>query len=67
MLVEGSANAVAFEQYIEQIRAPCLTGGQMVLMDNLATHKSARVEEVIQARGCQLLFPLPYVFSFHLA
>lgn len=52
MLIEGSANAVAFEQYIEQILAPCLTAGQMVLMDNLAAYKSARVEEVIQARGC---------------
>jgi len=52
MLIEGSANAVAFEQYIEQILTPCLTAGQMVLMDNLAAYKSARVEEVIQARGC---------------
>lgn len=64
MLIEGSANAVAFEQYIEQILAPCLTAGQMVLMDNLAAHKSARVEEVIQARGCQLLFLPSYSPDF---
>jgi transposase len=50
MLIEGSANAVAFEQYIEKILAPCLTEGQIVLMDNLAAHKSARVEELIQGR-----------------
>ena len=64
MLIEGSANAVAFEQYIEQILAPCLTAGQMVLMDNLAAYKSARVEEVIQARGCQLHFLPSYSPDF---
>ena len=41
MLIEGSANAVAFEQYSEQILAPRLWDVQMVLMDNLAAHKSA--------------------------
>lgn len=56
MLIEGSANAVVFEPYIEKILAPCLTKGQIVLMDNLAAHTSAKVQELIQARGCQLLF-----------
>lgn len=36
----------------------------MVLMDNLAAHKSARVEEVIRARGCQLLFLPSYSPDF---
>ncbi|MGD0004803.1 MAG: transposase [Anaerolineaceae bacterium] len=49
---------------MEQILAPCLTAGQMVLMDNLAAHKSARVEEVIQARGCQLHFLPSYSPDF---
>ncbi|GHP01207.1 hypothetical protein KSF_112540 [Reticulibacter mediterranei] len=56
MLIEGSANAVAFEQYIEKILTPAFSEGQIVLMDNLAAHKSVRVAEVIQSRGCQLLF-----------
>jgi transposase len=64
MLIEGSANAVAFEQYIEKILAPWLTEGQIVLMDNLAAHKSAKVEELIQARGCQLLFLPSYSPDF---
>jgi transposase len=64
MLIEGSANAVAFEKYIEKILAPALSEGQMVLMDNLAAHKSARVEELIQARGCQLLFLPSYSPDF---
>jgi transposase len=64
MLIEGSANAVVFEQYIEKILAPCLTEGQIVLMDNLAAHKSAKVEALIQARGCQLLFLPSYSPDF---
>jgi transposase len=56
ILIEGSANTGAFEQSIEKMLAPTLTVGQIVLMDTLTSHKSAQVKEVIQARGCQLLF-----------
>lgn len=42
--------------YIEQVLAPRLAVRQIVLMDNLAAHKSARVKEVIRVRECQLLF-----------
>jgi transposase len=52
----GSANAIAFEQYIEEILVPSLTAGQIVIMDNLAAHKGKKIEDLIQARGCQLLF-----------
>lgn len=60
----GSANAVAFEQSIEQILAPSLTVGQIVVMDHLAAHKSAKVESLIQARGCQVLFLPSYSPDF---
>ena len=56
MIIEGSANAVAFELYVEKILAPSLTEGQIVIMDNLAAHKGQKVEQLIEARGCQLLF-----------
>lgn len=56
MIIEGSANAIAFEQYIEEILVPSLTAGQIVVMDNLAAHKGKKIEDLIQARGCQLLF-----------
>lgn len=56
MILEGSANAVAFEQYVEEILAPSLTAGQIVIMDNLAAHKGKKVEHLIEAKGCQLLF-----------
>jgi transposase len=56
MILEGSTNAAAFELYIEEILAPSLTEGQIVIMDNLAAHKGKKVEQLIEARGCQLLF-----------
>jgi transposase len=56
MILEGSANTVAFESYVEQVLAPSLQAGQIVVMDNLQAHKSARIKQAIEARGCQLLF-----------
>jgi transposase len=56
MIIEGAANAVAFERYIEEILAPSLISGQIVIMDNLAAHKGRKVQQLIEQRGCQLLF-----------
>src|SRR6266481_4149136 len=56
MILEGSTNTTAFELYIEQILAPTSQAGQIVIMDNLQAHKSARVRTAIEAKGCQLLF-----------
>lgn len=56
MIIEGSTNAAAFELYVEEILAPSLTEGQIVIMDNLAAHKGQKVEQLIEARGCQVLF-----------
>lgn len=55
-LLEGSADGQAFEISIEQILAPSLQTGQIVVMDNLSTHTGERVRQAISARGCQLLF-----------
>ena len=56
MIIEGSANAIAFEQYIEEILAPSLTAGQIVLTDNLSAQKGKKVEDLLKARRCHLLF-----------
>ena len=42
--------------YIEQILAPSLHSGQIVIMDNLSIHQGERVRQAIEAKGCQLLF-----------
>jgi transposase len=45
----GSANTMAFELYVEQVLAPSLHAGLIVVMDNLQAHKSARVKQAIAA------------------
>lgn len=64
MIIEGAANGVAFEAYIEHILVPSLVKGQIVVMDNLRVHKSARVRQLIEERGCQLLFLPAYSPDF---
>jgi len=49
-----------FLQYIKQILAPTLTAGDIVVMDNVATHKVAGIREAIEARGATLLYLPPY-------
>jgi len=64
MIIEGATNATAFEQYVEEILAPSLTPGQIVIMDNLSCHKGKKVEQLIQSKGCQLLFLPAYSPDF---
>jgi transposase len=56
MIIEGAVNAAAFEVYVEQILAPSLSAGQIVVLDNLSVHKGARVRQLIEAKGCELFF-----------
>ncbi len=61
---EGAADTSTFEAYIEQILAPSLQRGQIVVMDNLSSHQGQRVRRAIEARGCQLLFLPTYSPDF---
>jgi transposase len=65
LAVEGATTTTVFETYVEKILAPSLRGGQIVVLDNLGAHKSERVRELIEARGCQLLFLPPYSPDFN--
>jgi transposase len=60
MVVEGSTTKAVFETYVERVLAPALTPGQVVVMDNLSSHKGPRVRELIEGRGCELLYLPPY-------
>ena len=64
MILEGGVNAPAFESYVEQVLAPSLQPGQVVVMDNLSVHKVARVQQLIEERGCHLLFLPAYSPDF---
>ena len=56
MAVEGSTDKEVFEAYIEHALAPTLEAGQLVIMDNLPAHKPARVRELIEEQGCELIY-----------
>jgi transposase len=60
LAVEGATSAPIFEAYVEQVLAPTLRGGQIVVMDNLSAHKVERIRELIEERGCELLYLPPY-------
>ncbi len=64
MIIEGAANAAAFEAYVEHVLVPSLVKGQIVVMDNLRVHKSARVRHLIEEQGCHLLFLPAYSPDF---
>ncbi len=64
MILEGATNAAAFEAYLEHILVPSLHSGQVVVMDNLRVHKSARVRQLIEEAGCQVLFLPAYSPDF---
>jgi len=57
---DGATDTHAFVTYIEQVLAPTLRPGQIVLLDNLSVHKHARVHAAVTARGCRLWFLPPY-------
>ena len=65
MSVEGSADGEAFLLYVERFLCPTLKAGQIVVMDNLQVHKMKRVRELIEERGCQLVFLPPYSPDFN--
>lgn len=56
LVVEGSTTKAVFETYIEKVLAPALREGQVVVMDNLSSHKGSRVRELIEGRGCELIY-----------
>ena len=56
LAVEGPTTKAVFETYPERVLAPSLRPGQVVVMDNLSSHKGPRVRELVEARGCELLY-----------
>jgi len=64
MAVVGSTNKAVFEAYVEEILAPSLRPGQVVVLDNLGAHRGERVRELVEAGGCSLLFLPPYSPDF---
>ena len=62
--VEGATTGAVFEAYVERALAPALRPGQVVVLDNLNAHKGERVRELVEGRGCELLFLPAYSPDF---
>ena len=59
-VLNGPINADAFETYVEKVLVPELRKGDIVVMDNLSSHKGPRVRLLIEAAGAQLRYLPPY-------
>ncbi len=59
-VVDRPMNGVIFRVYVERILAPTLVPGDMVILDNLSSHKGDEVRRMIEARGAQRIFLPPY-------
>ena len=60
LVLDGPMTGAAFRAYVEQALAPALKPGDVVVMDNLAAHKVAGIEEAIAMTGASLLYLPPY-------
>ena len=59
-VVDGAVNADVFESFVERVLVPALSPGDVVVMDNLSSHKRARTRELIEDAGAELVFLPPY-------
>jgi transposase len=65
LVVEGATTSAVFETYVERVLAPTLRPGQVVVMDNLNAHKGERIKELIEDKGCELVYLPPYSPDFN--
>lgn len=60
LVLDGPINGQTFTAWVEQFLVPTLTPGDVVIMDNLGSHKGPGVRKAIRAAGAKLLFLPPY-------
>jgi transposase len=65
LLVRGTIDQRVFAAFVERVLVPSLHPGQIVILDNLAVHKSVRARARIEAAGCYLVFLPPYSPDFN--
>lgn len=59
-VIDGPINGESFLAYVEQLLVPTLEAGDIVIMDNLGSHKGRAVRNAVRAAGAHLLFLPPY-------
>lgn len=65
MVLDGPINGLSFQAYIDQVLVPELRPGDIVVMDNLGSHKRPSIRAAIEAAGANLLYLPPYSPNFN--
>ena len=65
MVLDGPINRIAFQAYVEQVLVPELSPGDIVVMDNLSSHKGPAVRQAIEVAGARLFYLPPYSPDFN--
>jgi transposase len=65
MVIEGATDAAVFRAYVKHVLVPVLLPGQIVVLDNLSSHKGDEIRQMIKATGCELWFLPPYSPDFN--
>lgn len=58
--IEGACNRTVFEIWLENCLIPTLKPGQKLVIDNASFHKGGRIEELVEAAGCEVWYLPPY-------
>ncbi|WP_244470986.1 transposase, partial [Microvirga massiliensis] len=58
-VIDGPITRLAFDRYVETQLAPTLAKGDVVILDNLAVHKSAKAAQLLKSKGAWFLFLPP--------
>ena len=59
-VLDGPINGLSFRAYVEQLLVPTLAPGDIVIMDNLGSHKAQIIRRLLRAAGARLFFLPPY-------
>ena len=65
MVLDGAMNGCVFLQYVQQVLAPTLAPGDIVVMDNLSSHKAAGVRQAIEKAKAKVVYLPPYSPDFN--
>ena len=65
MVLDGPINGVWFQAYVDQVLVPTLSPGDIVIMDNLGSHKRPGIRAAIEAAGARLIYLPPYSPDFN--
>lgn len=65
LVIDGPINGEWFEAYVGQVLVPTLKAGDVVILDNLSSHKRPAARALIEAAGARMLFLPPYSPDFN--